>query len=83
MLVEGYFDEQYIVEANGSPDGTRYASPPPGAITPGDPPTFDFDSPDYQDWLRTKFPLDEYLNSNVFVPFNKSMNDGLDLAGAS
>lgn len=82
MLANGYFDEQYIDEANGGPDGTRYEGPPEGAIVPGsDPPQFDFDSDEYNEWLRTKFPMDDFLNSNVYPPFNEHLEEGLNLAG--
>ncbi|WP_298321731.1 hypothetical protein [Haloactinopolyspora sp.] len=82
MLANGYFDEEYIDEANGGEGGTRYEGPPDDAIVPGsDPPQFDFDSPAYNEWLRTKFPMDDFLNSNVYPPFNEHLEAGLDLAG--
>ncbi len=79
MLAEGYFDDQYIDEANQG--GDRYGAPPEDAIVPGsDPPQFDFDSQAYQDWKRDKFPMDDFLNSHVYPPFTESLNDGLGLA---
>lgn len=81
MLANGYFDEEYIDEANGG-QGNRYEGPPEEAIVPGsDPPQFDFDSDAYNEWLRTKFPMDDFLNSNVYPPFEENLNSGLGLAG--
>jgi WXG100 family type VII secretion target len=80
MLAAGYFDQRYFDEANG-PGGHRYPPPPQGAVKPGDPPTFDFDSDAYQDWLRDGFPLDTMLNANVGEPFDSALEDGYQLAG--
>lgn len=81
MLASGYWDEAYIEEANGGPDGTRYSAPDPDAIIPGDPPRFDFDHPAYQDWRRRSFPLDDFLNTHIYPPFDDALNDGLGLPG--
>lgn len=79
MLASGYFDQQYIDEANQG--GDRYAGPPAEAIVPGsNPPEFDFESEAYGEWLRDKFPMDDFLNSNVYPPFNEHLNAGADLA---
>ncbi|WP_053207472.1 hypothetical protein [Jiangella muralis] len=82
MLANGYFDEQYITEANGGPDGTRYAGPPPEALVPGsDPPQFDFSSDAYQEWKREKPPLSQFLESNLFGPYERALEDGFPLGG--
>jgi uncharacterized protein YukE len=81
MLTAGYFDPKYFDEANGAAGGHRYPPPPQGAIKPGDPPTFDFDSDAYQQWLRDGFPMDAMLNTNVGDPFNDGLTDGYQLAG--
>lgn len=79
MLASGYFDQEYIDEANQG--GDRYGAPPPEAIKPGsNPPEFDFESEAYNQWLRDKFPMDDFLNSNVYPPFNEHLNAGADLA---
>ncbi|NDL58935.1 DUF6571 family protein [Phytoactinopolyspora mesophila] len=81
MLASGYWDEQYIEEANGGPDGTRYEAPPEDALVPGsDPPQIDFDSDAYLHWKRTKFPLDDFLNTHIYPSFTESLNDGLGMA---
>ncbi len=83
MLAEGYFDQSYVDEANGGPGGSRYAAPPAGAVDQGPPPAFRFDDPSFDEWHRLRYPMDDFLNSNVYVPFNESMNEGLALGGSS
>ncbi|WP_158564280.1 DUF6571 family protein [Jiangella anatolica] len=79
MLASGYFDQEYIDAANQG--GDRYGAPPPGAIKPGsNPPEFDFESEAYNTWLRDRFPMDSFLNTNVYPPFNEHLNAGADLA---
>ena len=83
MLAEGYFDQRYVDEANGGPDGSRYAAPPAAAVDQGPPPSFRFDDPSFDEWHRLKYPMDDFLNGNVYVPFNESMNQGLALGGST
>jgi uncharacterized protein YukE len=83
MLGQGYFDDRYFDEANGTAASTRYPKPPPGAIDDGPPPHFNFDSDAYQKWLRDGFPLDAMLNTNVYTPFEKGLTAGHDLAGSN
>lgn len=79
MLASGYFDQEYIDAANQG--GDRYGAPPPDAIVPGsNPPEFDFESEAYNTWLRDRFPMDSFLNTNVYPPFNEHLNAGAELA---
>ncbi|TDD69246.1 hypothetical protein E1262_13035 [Jiangella aurantiaca] len=79
MLASGYFDQEYIDAANQG--GDRYGAPPPEAIKPGsNPPEFDFESEAYNTWLRDRFPMDSFLNTNVYPPFDEHLNAGAELA---
>jgi hypothetical protein len=81
ILAQGYLDQEYFDQANGGPDSDRYQPPPPGAVLDGNPPRFDFDSEEYQQWYRDRFPYDEFLNSNVFPDFTENLNAGVPLGG--
>jgi hypothetical protein len=82
MLASGYWDDAYIDEANGGADGDRYQPPPTEAIVPGsDPPRFDFESDAYRDWHRSTFPLGDFLNANIYPPFEEMLTGGLGLPG--
>lgn len=80
MLGAGYFDPAYADQAAGAEGSTRFTPPPPDAVT-GNPPRFDFESPAFQEWQRTGFPMDAFLNTHVFPPFTQGLEAGLDLAG--
>jgi hypothetical protein len=82
LLAHGYFDQEYVDEANGGPESDRYPAFPEDAIDRTvDPPEIDFSSPEWNDWL-SKRPLQKWVNSLVTGSFKDALQRGFEL-GAS
>ncbi|AYY12223.1 hypothetical protein EF847_05385 [Actinobacteria bacterium YIM 96077] len=80
MLAHGYFDQEYVDEANGG--GNRYEGPPEEMIDrSSDPPRFDFDHESFEDWHRNRFPMDDFLRTHIHGSFEEGIQDGLELNG--
>ncbi|WP_166346209.1 DUF6571 family protein [Phytoactinopolyspora limicola] len=81
LLAHGYFDQQYVDEANGGPESTRFSAPPEDAIDRTvDPPEILFGSEAWDEWRLDDRPLQKWVNSLITISFKQALEHGFELS---
>ena len=82
MLAEGYFDQRYVEQGQRQAPAAAVARRTARRAVDQGPPPCSVRRPSFDEWHRLKYPMDDFLNGNDYVPFNESLNEGLALGGA-